>query len=305
LPPLPCSSSPDPSVFFSDPDHGIRGIAQSSAYIYWYTDTELLRRPKAGGEPEQIPGVVLSGEPVTIEGSHAVWSRSGSLFALDLDAPGAVPLRVVDAGAPRAWAVSGDLIYYLSGDTEFDLQLEAVPVAGGSTEVLAEHRAADDLLAADSSGVYWHERDANADSTTPGYTGSIVRYDVSSATVTSWVPTVGDVRFLQTAGGRVLWVDRNWASSSAAEGETRNYSSGGESLRALGSDGNCAVWTTRIVGASSCFADIQAEPLSVPPQRTIGCGIDGVAGLVVDDEAVYYYTELGDLIGKVPRPPAD
>jgi hypothetical protein len=111
---------------------------------------------------------------------------------------------------------------------------------------------------------------------------------------------------LQSAGQRLLWADSESISSCLADSsQVENYTSG-LSVRGLTSDGTSVYWASLDRGY---FSELRFTPLTGGDWGLLGCNgggfgavvVDSVGSILVDADALYYQSDLGDVVGKVPR----
>jgi len=309
-PPRACPNGPEPSVFVSG--NAITGIAQSETHLYWYANA-IFRQPKAGGPPEKVSDVEPYGGRLLIEGSALYWVSYPAIYRLPIDG-GQEPERVVnDASSVDAWMPRGSQLYYFSDPAQgqggapsggFGSQLRAAPTSGGAAQLLADQQWARDRLAADATGVYWYYSPAYSpdglSGANAGHGGEIEKYAFATGAVTPITTTDGNIEWLQVAGDRLIWIDGAQLWSAAPDGSDRTVLGTSSLFRALTSDGTTAYWASSVPGDD--YSDIIGVPLTGGSPRTIACHVSSVYGMVADASAVYYYSWVGDVIGKLPKP---
>jgi hypothetical protein len=206
---------------------------------------------------------------------------------------------VQDATEVSSWTANGSSIYYLTRPTDpqsrFPYELRAAPISGGPGTMLAPVQAETLELAADTSGVYWYSVDYEGDFAVRSM--EIQKYSFATGAVSRFAPVQELSEFLQIAGDRVLWFDTNQIWSGASDGSERFVLGSAPLLRALASNQTNVFWASSAPGDE--YSDIVAVPLGGGPARLLACHVSSIYGFVADDSALYYYTWLGDIIGKI------
>jgi hypothetical protein len=300
LPPPVGSASPLPRAcpggrapaFLVQTGTGVLGsFAVGASDVYWSEPSSVWHVPKAGGTALPViegdaPSRVLGSDAEALYWSRRpVWSSPPALYRLLLES-GAEPLRIAD-DASDAWTVSRSQIYYLSSGG----QLRAVPTAGGASTLLADGPWSSQALAADATGIYWYADPPSAAAE------PLSKYTFATGSVTAFAPVTGGARFVQSAGGRVLWADAAGVWSSTSSGERTSLSSA-TSVRGLACDGTQVYWA-QSGGPEDVFSDILRQPLAGGAAQTIACHVYAVRSLRADGAAVYYDSTVSDVVGKI------
>jgi hypothetical protein len=291
-------------VFFTDPTDQIRRIALAGSDVYWYARDAIYRKPKAGGNAQKLSDVADGGGVLRSDGSSLYWSRYPALFSIPMDG-GNGPVQVVqDAYSTTAWTAHDSQVYYLAPPTEaqsnLPYELRSAANDGSASASLAPVQAETLELAADASGVYWYSVEfGGADAGVRSV--EIQKYSFATRTVSSFAPAIDLSEYLQVSGDRVLWFDQNQIWSGASDGSERFALGSAPLLRALASNQTSVFWAASAVGDD--YSDIVAVPRGGGATRLLACHISSIYGFVADDSALYYYTWLGDIIGKIDLTP--
>lgn len=307
-PPQACTAGPAPSVLVS----GVTNLALSSSHVYWQSDGTIYRQAKAGGSPEKVTDVPPGGGRLFIEAETLYWGAYPSLFSMPLEGGnGLVPL-VQDATEVDSWTARGPNLYYFSKPNAAGsgrLELRSVSTLGGASQLLSEQSAYSPLgIAADESGVYWYYSAlsdplsdiAGSNGTEPR--GELDKYSFSTGAVTKLAEVRDFAEFVQTAGGRVLWAEDVRVWSSTPDGSERVSLGSAALFRGLSSDGVYAYWAASAPGDD--YSDVFRAPLGGGEPQQVACHVKDLDWLLVDESAVYYYSQAGHLIARLPLPTA-
>ena len=164
------------------------GVALGPTSLFWVTASGSVQSmPKAGGAVQTL-GTEVNGVTwgVAIDASYFYFAATASLSATISRVPlsgGPVTDLVTVAADVTAIAVDAANVYFVDGDA-----LSSVPVAGGTSSVIANGFSGTMALKADSGNVYASISLGN------GPTGSVVRIPVTGGPPTvlagsQWIPS--------------------------------------------------------------------------------------------------------------------
>jgi hypothetical protein len=310
--PEACPGGPTPGTFATDAERGLRSIALSPTHLYWSTNAGIHRRLRSGGADEKV--IDLDGAtPLSIDGSMLYWVTAPTIWSMPLDGSSGPARLVEDVIGPSSWAVSGSRLVYLAeiGNDPVrpdprgpDYQVRAINLPGGEPHLLARYQSSTTPLAVDETGVYWFEGSAcslPARATDARPAASISKYTFATESISTLTTLAPLPDFLRAKGGRVVWADAAGIWSVATDGSERVALAGPLPLvRNLVTDGIRAYWASSVV--ADPFSTVYSAPLTGGEPRPIACDAYGVDShdVVVDGDAIYYLSWIGDFVGELP-----
>lgn len=112
----------EPWLFYENPDGlNMSNLVQADGYVYWSMSADcepyqILRAPKAGGEPEKVADGGTCGTRMTTDGTMLYWTEpwSGRVMKAPLAGGDAVAIACNEDG-PVGIAVDGTHVYWTTG----------------------------------------------------------------------------------------------------------------------------------------------------------------------------------------------
>jgi len=193
------------------------GIAIDANSVYWTNYVSpggtVMKCPLAGGSPTTL--AAAEGQPagITVDGARVYWADygSGAIVSTPLGG-GALTTIVLDPGGPDSIAVDGTSVYWDdTGDAGMGVAdntaLMKAPLSGGGTVTTLASVAGPatmggvDLLALDSTDVYWSSR---AFGGFGGVFGGVLRIPLSGGTTTTLASNAAPLG-IAIDSARVYW----------------------------------------------------------------------------------------------------
>jgi hypothetical protein len=288
---------------------GVNGmhIALTEDEVYW-SASQVFRTPKGGGSSEVIDGSTVGGRGPFIDSNRLYWGgESMTVYGMRLDTPNATPtLLATHIAEPDAWTVSGDTVYFATGDVGASTPqlMMASALDERAPVMLVEQITESSAMAADATGVYWYD-----DERFEMGSGFIRKYTLATGQVSDFA-RVDVARFIRTGGGHVVWTD----SPSDLDRETIVWSNTPDGSQPVRLGSAQSVYQLAIAGTNAYFAGgaiqgapdgmkIVEVPLAGGPATIVACGVHDLYSLAVDEHDVFYSTWLAEgSLNKIAKP---